>query len=246
MLKIIITNLDLSKASGPNCIPVVVLSNILSEPEHSYILAEIFNKWLKEFCFPDCWNVSSVVPAFKNVGERSTAENYRPASLLSVVSKVIEKIENNRVVDHLEKCSLFSDFRYGFRSSRSTADFLTFVSDRIARSFNSSGANRAVALDISKAFDRVWLAGLLHKLKSYGIPGQIFGLIFSVKDGWEWFWKGSLHKNVQYWTSSRLHSWSCTFLLYINDLPNDVICDIAVYTDDITLYCKSDQASHLW
>ena len=68
----------------------------------------------------------------------------------------------------------FSDFQYGFRSSRSTADLLTVVSDRIARAFNRSGATRAVALDISKAFDRVWHAGLLHKLKSCGISGQIF------------------------------------------------------------------------
>ena len=73
----------------------------------------------------------------------------------------------------------FSDFQYGFRSSRSAADLLTVVSDRIARAFNRSGATRAVALDISKAFDRVWHAGLLHKLKSYGISGQIFGLISS-------------------------------------------------------------------
>ena len=79
-------NLDLSKASGPDCIPVVVLKNC--EPEFSYILAEIFNKCLKESCFPDCWKVSSVVPVFKNVGQRSTAKNYRPVSLLSVVSKV--------------------------------------------------------------------------------------------------------------------------------------------------------------
>ena len=50
------------------------------------------------------------------------------------------KLVNNRIVDHLEKCGLFSDFQYGFRSSRSTADLLTFVSDRIARAFNKSGA----------------------------------------------------------------------------------------------------------
>ena len=93
-----------------------------------------------------------MVPVFKNVGERSTAKNYRPVSLLSVVSKVFEKLVNNRIVDHLEKCGLFSDFQYGFRSSRSTADLLTFVSDRIVRAFNKSGATRAVALDISKAF----------------------------------------------------------------------------------------------
>ena len=170
-------NLDLSKASGPDFIPVVVLKNC--EPELSYILTELFNKCLKESCFPDCWKVSSVVPVFKNVGERSTAKNYRPVSLLSVVSKVFEKLVNNRFVDHLENCGLFSDFQYGFRSSRSTADLLTVVSDRIARAFNRSGATRTVALDISKAFGRVWHAGLLHKLKSYGISGQIFGLISS-------------------------------------------------------------------
>ena len=71
----------------------------------------------------------------------------------------------------------FSDFQYGLKLSQSTADLLTV--DRIARAFNRSGANRAVALDISKAFDRVWHAGLLHRRKSYGISVQIFGLISS-------------------------------------------------------------------
>ena len=68
-----------------------------------------------------------MVPVFKNVGERSTAKNYCPVSLLSVVNKVFEKLVNNRIVDHLEKCSLFSDFQYGFRSSQSTADLLSYI-----------------------------------------------------------------------------------------------------------------------
>ena len=63
----IIKNLDLSQAIGPDCIPVMVLKNC--EPEPSYILAELFNKCLKESCFADCWKVSSVVPLFKNVGK---------------------------------------------------------------------------------------------------------------------------------------------------------------------------------
>ena len=105
MVKKVIMNLDLPKASGPDYIPVVVLKNC--EPELSYIQAEIFNKFLKEYCFPDCWKVSLVVPVFKNVGETSTAKNYCPVSLLSAVSKVFEKLANNRIVDHLEKCGLF-------------------------------------------------------------------------------------------------------------------------------------------
>ena len=186
-VKKVIMNLDLSKAPGPDSIPVVVLRNC--EPELSYILAELFNKCLKESCFPNCWKVPSVVPIFKNVGERSTAKNYRAVSLLSVVSKVFENLVNNRIVDYLEKCGFFSDFQYGFRSSQSTADLLTVVSDRIARAFNRSVATRAVALDISKAFDRVWHAGLLHKLKSYRISGRYLALflLFSVIDGFEWF-----------------------------------------------------------
>ena len=72
-----------------------------------------------------------------------------------------------------------SDFQYTFRSSESTADFLTVVSDRIATAFNKSGATQAVALNIPKAFNRIWHADLLQKLKSYEISGQIFGLISS-------------------------------------------------------------------
>ena len=86
MVKKVITNLNSSKARGPDCILVVVLKNC--QLELSYILAELFNMCLKEFCFPDCWKVSLVVPVFKNVGERSNAKNYRPVSLLFVVSSL--------------------------------------------------------------------------------------------------------------------------------------------------------------
>ena len=67
IVKKVIMNLDLSKASGADCIPVVVLRN--GDPELSYILAELFNKSLKESCCPDCWKVSLEVPVFKNVGK---------------------------------------------------------------------------------------------------------------------------------------------------------------------------------
>ena len=118
---------------------------------------------------------------------------------------------------------LFSDFQYGFRSSQSTADRLTVVSDRIARAFNKCGATRAVTLDIPKASDWVWHAGLLHKLKFYGMPGYL------VKAGVP---QGSI-------PGPRLSQ------LYISDLPDDVVCNIAIYADDTTLYSKFDQASDL-
>ena len=100
-----------------------------------------------------------VVSVIKTVGERYTSKNYHPVSLLSVVSKVFEKLVNNRIVGHLEHCGFFV-----ILGPRSNADLLTVVSDRIARDFNRSVVTQAVALDISEAFDGVWDAGFLHKL----------------------------------------------------------------------------------
>ena len=140
-----------------------------------------------------------MVSAFNYVGESSTAKNYHPVSLLSAVSKVFEKLVNNTIVDHLEKCGLFSDFQYGFRSSRSTADLLTVVSDRIARAFNRSGTTRAVALDISKAFDRFGMLVFFTNLSlmDFQVRYLVLFLVVLVIDGFEWFWMESLQKNIQ-------------------------------------------------
>ena len=101
-----------------------------------------------------------------------------------------------------------------------------------------------MALDISKAFDRVWHDGLLHRLKSYGISGQILGLISSfrsnrqlrvVLDG-----KSSQERPVNAGVPQGSILGPTLFLLYINDLPDHVICDIAIYVDDTTLYSNCD------
>ena len=106
-----------------------------------------------------------------------------------------------------------------------------------------------MALGISKVFDRVWHVGLLHKLKSYGISGQIFGLISSflsnrrlrvVLDG-----KSSQEYLVHAGIPQGTILGPALFLLYINDVPDDAICNIAIYADDATLYSKCVQASDL-
>ena len=124
------------------------------------------------------------------------------------------------------------------------------MSDRIARALNRSGATRAVTLDISKAFDKVWHAGFLDKLKSYRISGQILGLISSflsnkqlrvVLDG-----KSSEEYPVNAGVPKGSILGPTLFLLYVNGLPDDVICDIAIYADDTNFYSERDQASDLW
>ena len=143
----------------------------------------------------------------------------------------------------------FSDFQYGFRSSRSIKVLLTVVSDGIARSFNKSEAILAVALDISKAFDKIWHAGLFHKLMYYGISGQVFGFIFSlfsnrrlglvVVDG------KSQEYPVNPWVPQGSLLVFTLLQLYNNDLPN-VVCNIAFYADDTTLFSRCNQAFDLY
>ena len=104
-------------------------------------------------------------------------------------------------------------------------------------------------MEISKDFHRVWCAGLLHKLKSYGVSDQTFGLISSfLSNAWLWVvldGKSSKEHPVNAGVPRGLILDPALFLLYIKDLPVDVINNIAIYADT-TLYSKCDQASDLW
>ena len=164
----------------------------------------------------------------------------RPTAFLGV------GLVKNKLVDHPEKCGLFLISNMIL----SLLNQLQVVSDRIARSFNRPGATRAVALDIPKAFKRVWHAGLLHKLKSYEISGQIFVLIwyfFSKRQLWVILdGKSSQEYPVNVGVPQGFILGPTLSLLYINDLPDNIICNIAISADDTTLYCKCNQASDLW
>ena len=146
---------------------------------------------LKASCFPDCWKILSAVPVFKITGERCTAKNYHPVSLFSVVSKVLEKLVNDRIVDRLEKCGLFfliSSVILGLLNQLQIFWHLYLI--------ELLGLLAGLGLLEHFIYPRLltgffMLVIFTNLFNFYGISVQMFD------NGFGWLWIGSLYKNIQ-------------------------------------------------
>ena len=140
-----------------------------------------------------------MVHVFKNVGLRSTAKNYRPVSLLSVVSKVLEKLVNNRIVDHLEKCGLFSDFQYSFRSSHQLQIFSQLYLIELPGLLSGLGLLELWHLIYPRLLTGFGMLVFFRNLSlmEFQVRYLALFLLFLVIDNFEWFWMESLDKNMQ-------------------------------------------------
>src|ERR1700755_2540123 len=173
-------------------------------------------------------------------GGPSQPSNYRPISLTSVLSKVFESILNRKIWKHLNSSNLISDRQYGFRKKSSTSDLLSLLSDSWSTAFRHFSESFAVALYISKAFDRVWHKALISKLPSFGIYFFLCDLLINflsgrsiaaVVDGHRSFFK-SINSGVP--QGSVLSP--TLFLLFINDLLSITSSPIHSYADDTILH----------
>ena len=162
--------LDVSKATGPDGIPARVLKQCAAEL--SQPLSQLFSLCFQHGTQPSLWKTANVVPIHKK-RSRTAVQNYHPVSLLSVLSKVMEKVVNRRIMTNLEKENLLSKHQFGFRTGLGTADLLTSLNHQWLSCINTGGAVRVLAVDIAGAFDRVSHVGVLHKIRSYGLDGTL-------------------------------------------------------------------------
>ena len=140
--------LDVNKASGQDGIPALVLRNAAAELASP--ITRLFQLCFNKGHMPAQWKVADVIPCHKK-GDKHSSSNYRPISLLSVLSKVMERLINKAMWKHLDNHKLISDQQFGFRAGHSTSDALTYVAQRLTNTINNREEARVVCLDISKA-----------------------------------------------------------------------------------------------
>ena len=232
-----LTNLSRKTSNGPDGLSTKLLKVI--EPEITASLTLLINQVLHTGAFPDKLKIAKVIPIFKK-GETTAFNNYRPISLLPVISKVIEKIMFNQLSLYLENSRLLSGSQYGFRPKHSTEYAAIEVVDRLITQMDINNTPINIYLDLSKAFDTIDHSILIHKLQFYGVNGANLKLFHSYLENRKQYTQINETKSGILPIKTGVPQGSILgpllFILYINDFPQaSNICNFIMYADDTTL-----------
>ncbi|KAI8502616.1 hypothetical protein Bbelb_193180 [Branchiostoma belcheri] len=226
------------KANGADAIPNRVLKECCAELASP--LSRLFQLCFAHGMFPSQWKCASVIPIHKR-DSKSDPSMYRPISLLSNISKVMEAVVQRQLQKYLLQNHLISDRQYGFRPHHSTADILTILSQQWSSALDKGWEVRVIALDIKGAFDKVWHNGLCSKLKSKGVSGMLL----------TWISSYLLNRSIRVVLSGQSSTTTLInasvpqgsilgpllFSAYIDDLEDECENPLYLYADDSNLFC---------
>jgi len=233
----ILLSVDVSKAKGPDNISNRLLK-VVAKPL-SKQLARLFNLSVNLATFPAIWKLANVVPIFKK-GNIHDCANYRPVALTSSLSKVLEKCIFKHVYNFFRDHNVISNLQSGFKPGDSTVYQLADLYNSISAALDERKEVRAVFCDISKAFDRVWHKGLIEKLKSCGIKGNLLDWFNSFLSGRSQRVVINGHKSDIKSVTAGVPQGSVLgplmFLVYINDSLNGISSNMRLFADDTSLY----------
>ena len=235
----IIRALNINKSHGHDDISIRMIKICdlaLAKP-----LSIIFNNCIKTGIFPCTWKKSNVIPVHKEK-DKQLINNYRPVSLLPIFGKMFERIIFNNIYRYLDEHNLLNPNQSGFRAKDSCVYQLLEITHNIFSSFDcdSTLETRAVFLDISKAFDKFLHAGLIFKLQSMGVSGNLLKLMNRFLS--ERYRRILLNWQPSEWASIKAGIpqgsilGPLLFLIYINDLSDGIISDVKLFADDTSIF----------
>ena len=237
----ILKSIDTKKATGPDGISPKMLK--ATAKTIAPILQRLFQNSLDRCCFPDNWKIANITPLHKK-GAKDIVSNYRPISLISCLGKIMEKCVFKYVMNFLRKNKILTDAQAAYiGEGSSTVTQLTEIYHEVLKNLEDGTASHFVFCDASRAFDRVWHDGVLFKLQQCGITGKLN----------EWF-KNYLQNrgqrvviNGEESSINPIHAGvpqgsilgPLLFLVYVNDLPNNINSQVKMYADDTSLLLPS-------
>ncbi|MCG8113035.1 MAG: reverse transcriptase domain-containing protein [Candidatus Thiodiazotropha taylori] len=233
----VIQTLKTGKASGPNGLNNRILKELSKEISSPFCC--LFNYSLQIGVFPSTYKDANVSPVPKK-GDLSVASNHRPISLLNSESKLFEKLVFKHLFNHLQANNVLSSLQSGFIPGDSTVNQLTYLYHTFCEALDAGKEVRAVFCDISKAFDRVWHAGLIYKLEAAGVTGDVLN----------WFKNYLAVRRQRVVLPGAASDWTyiragvpqgsilgpLLFLVFINDIVLDIGSHIRLFADDTSLF----------
>ena len=208
------------------------------------VLTKLFNRSLSSSIYPDIWKCGKVTALFKS-GERTDPNNYRPITVLPIVSKILEKAAHSQMYSYLQDNKLLSPFQFGFRPKSSTEIALVDFTDSILENMDRGLFTGVVSIDLTKAFDTVDHGILYDKLKRAGFADTSVNWLESyLTNRTQVTAVGNIYssaKSVHIGVPQGSVLGPLLFIIYVNDLPSCIKhCNVSLYADDTVIYFSSD------
>ena len=235
------------KATGVDGIPSRLIkdgSDALASP-----LSVIFNLTIQQNVIPAEWKKAKVTPLHKS-GTKDDPRNYRPISVLPVVSKVLERLIHKQLASYFDDHNLLCKSQSGFRRMHSTETAVTYFADEILMNTDKGLVTGSVFIDLAKAFDTVDHDILLSKLEYYGVCDKTLSWFKNYFTGRKQFVHIDSQTSEELAVTSGVPQGSILgpllFIVYINDLPRCVKhCSVNMYADDTVLYLAGPTVHNL-